>query len=90
MFLMPPPIVDMILIECWAGQRELWCPVVVESTPMSLIAFLSIVGLALFLVFLIKGLKVEDIHSHGKHGAHTSLEEGFRVLGAGDSYGPFL
>ena len=87
---MPPPIVEMTSIECWAGQREFWCPVFVESTPMTLIAFLSIVGLALFLVSLIKGLKVENIYSHGKHGAHTRTEEDFRVLVAGDGYGSSL
>ena len=57
---------------------------------MALVAEFSCVGFALFLVFLIKGLEVEDVHSHGEHSAHTGLKEGFCVLGAGSGYGAFL
>lgn len=66
----------------WARGVELDLAVRIEQSPVSLVLHLPIVTLTHRLPRLVKGLKVEDIHTPVQHAADTLLPVSLSVAGA--------
>ena len=66
-------------------QRELWCAVSVPCSPVRLIGNRSVLAYALWLPWLIEGLKVEDVDAPRGDTADGLLPVVLGALETGDS-----